>query len=366
MTTATDKFGAARRRKRSVHEGRSCPVVSAVDLFCGVGGLTHGLVRSGVQVVAGVDLDSSCRFPYETNNDARFVEADIRQLHGSQLRSLFRSETLKLLAGCAPCQPFSTYSRKGRQRRTDGKWDLVLDFGRLVRELSPDIVTMENVPQLRDHSVFDFFLQTLDGYHKWHEVVDCVDYGVPQTRKRLVLLASRLGPISLLPATHHHPRTVRNALAGMPRITAGSSDRRDPLHAACSLSDLNLKRIQASKPGGTWRDWPARLRAECHRKIGGETYPSVYGRMAWDSPAPTITTQCFGFGNGRFGHPEQDRAISLREAALIQTFPKHYKFVSDGDPVKFNVLGRLIGNAVPVRLGEIVGRSVLRHIQQIA
>ena len=122
------------------------------------------------------------------------------------------------------------------------------------------------------------------------------------------------------------------------------------------LSELNLRRIRASKPGGTWRDWSAELQAACHQRESGETYPSVYGRMEWGKVAPTITTQCFGYGNGRFGHPDQNRAISLREAAMLQTFPEDYRFVSDGSPVRFNALGRLIGNAVPVLLGEIIGK----------
>ena len=124
-----------------------------------------------------------------------------------------------------------------------------------------------------------------------------------------------------------------------------------------------MRRIQASKPGGTWRDWDPDLLANCHKKSSGATYPSVYGRMDWDSSAPTITTQCFGYGNGRFGHPEQDRAISLREAAMLQTFPRSYQFVDPGQKVRFNQLGRLIGNAVPVRLGEVIAEVLTRHVQ---
>jgi len=125
-----------------------------------------------------------------------------------------------------------------------------------------------------------------------------------------------------------------------------------------------LKRIKASTPGGTWRDWPKTLVAECHKKHSGDTYPSVYGRMEWDTPSPTITTQCFGYGNGRFGHPEQDRAITLREAAILQTFPHNYHFLRAGEAVRFSVLGRLIGNAVPVRLGEVVGETLIKHVRQ--
>ncbi len=340
------------------------PKISCVDLFCGLGGLTHGLIRGGVRVAAGIDIDSSCRFPYETNNDAAFVERDIRNLTGPELSGLFGPTSgARLLAGCAPCQPFSTYSRKGRHIRKDAKWDLVNDFGRLVQEAQPDLVTMENVPQLLDHQVFENFLDALAGYSKWWGVVECARYGVPQSRKRLVLLASRLGPITLTPPTESESRrTVRDAIAHLPPLAAGESDHEDALHSACSLAPINLQRIRASRPGGTWRDWDESLKAGCHRKVSGETYPSVYGRMEWDSPAPTITTQCFGYGNGRFGHPEQDRAISLREAAVLQTFPDTYRFLPEGERPRFSVLGRLIGNAVPVRIGEVVATSLLSHL----
>jgi DNA (cytosine-5)-methyltransferase 1 len=155
--------------------------------------------------------------------------------------------------------------------------------------------------------------------------------------------------------------TVRRTIGRLPRLSAGQADERDPLHVACRLSELNLLRIKASKPGGTWRDWKPSLRAACHRRQTGDTYPSVYGRMEWDEPAPTITTQCFGYGNGRLGHPQQHRAITLREAAMLQTFPRKYDFVPKGQRVRFSQLGRLIGNAVPVRLGEIIAESFTHH-----
>jgi DNA (cytosine-5)-methyltransferase 1 len=339
------------------------PRIEGVDLFCGAGGLTHGLIRGGVAVVAGLDVDPECRVPYESNNSpAKFREADVRKVRGSDLADLYSKGSVRLLAGCAPCQPFSTYSRKGRRVRNDAMWDLVQDFGRLVREFGPDLVTMENVPQLVHHPVFESFLEDLTGYDVWWEVIECAQYGVPQTRKRLVLLASRLGPVSLAPPKLAKAKTVRSAIGKLVPLKAGEADPQDQLHVASRLSALNLRRIRASRPGGTWRDWDASLRATCHAKDSGQTYPSVYGRMEWDKPAPTITTQCFGFGNGRFGHPEQDRAITLREAAILQTFPKGYRFTSRDQRVKFSVMGRLIGNAVPVRIGEAIARSLVAHV----
>ncbi len=340
-------------------------MIRAVDLFCGIGGLTHGLVRGGVEVVAGLDLDPQCRFAYEANNRAQFIQTDIRKLPGECVRVLLGTGTRTLLAGCAPCQPFSTYRRSAKSARPDEKWNLVADFGRLVQETQPDLVTMENVPQLRDHDVFSRFLSNLEGYNVWHDVVQVAACGIPQTRKRLVLLASKLGPIRMdTSSANRDSTTVRATISHLRSLEAGEFDSSDPMHAACSLSPLNLRRIRASRPGGTWRDWDPSLVATCHQGKSGETFPSVYGRMEWDAPAPTITTQCFGYGNGRFGHPEQDRAISLREAALLQTFPSDYRFLPEGAKPQFSVIGRLIGNAVPVRLGEVIAHSLRQHVAQ--
>lgn len=143
---------------------------------------------------------------------------------------------------------------------------------------------------------------------------------------------------------------------------AGEACATDALHVAAGLSPTNLLRMKASKPGGTWRDWEQQLVAGCHQRESGRTYPGVYGRMSWDSVGPTVTTECYGFGSGRFGHPEQDRAITLREAALLQTFPMGYEFVEPGRPVCFGKVGSLIGNAVPVELAKAIARSIKGHV----
>lgn len=345
-----------------MNESESAPTIRAVDLFCGVGGLTYGLVQAGIEVVAGIDIDPECKYPYEANNKAKFMQRDVNELSASEVATIIGGADVSMIAGCAPCQPFSTYSRSGRSKKRGDDWQLVETFGRLVKEVQPDLVTMENVPQLIDHPVFDQFLENLDGYSVEWSVVQAVRVGIPQTRKRLVLIASKLGAYGLTVAQdNERVRTVREAIGRLRPIKAGESDPKDRLHVASRLSKTNLERIRHSKPGGTWRDWPDELQAACHQKSTGATYPSVYGRMSWDDASPTITTQCFGYGNGRFGHPEQDRAISLREAAILQTFPPTYKFVPPSEPVRFNVLGRLIGNAVPVRLGEVVGQTIVAH-----
>ena len=334
-----------------------------VDLFCGAGGLTHGLIKEGINVTAGVDLDPTCRYAYEKNNPGIFVERDISKIQPRHLREYFDGADVRILAGCAPCQPFSTYTQ-GQISSRDGKRGLLYEFSRLTKSIRPEMVTMENVPSVARHAVFEDFVSTLKrlGYDVWHNVVECDKYGVPQSRKRMVLLASKIGPISMVSPTRRSQKTVRQAIAKLAPLEAGGRDAKDCLHVASSLSPKNLRRIKSSQPGGTWRDWPKSLVADCHRSASGKTYPGVYGRMEWDKPAPTITTQCYGFGNGRFGHPEQDRAISLREAAILQGFPRRYKFVAPDQNVEFTNVGRLIGNAVPVQLGQAVARSILDHL----
>ena len=336
---------------------------SVVDLFCGIGGLSHGFVLEGFDVRAGVDVDRTCRFAYETNNLATFYEKDIEYLDSDWVNSLFAPDTLRVLVGCAPCQPFSPYTRRSGEDRAP-EWCLLEHFGRIVREAQPEIVSMENVPRLAiadEGRLFHGFLADLDGYEVWAKVVDCADYGVPQMRSRLVVLASRIGPIELEEPTHgaNRTRTVRQAIGQLPPIEAGQACEEDALHRASRLSDQNLKRIKAATPGGRWRDWPDQsLVAECHRKRSGRFYNNVYGRMSWDDLAPTITTQCYGFGNGRFGHPAQDRAISLREAALLQTFPPYYALQPPDNQLIIAQTARWIGNAVPVELSRAVARSV--------
>ncbi|ABN90755.1 modification methylase HgiDII [Burkholderia pseudomallei] len=341
--------------------------ISCVDLFCGAGGLTHGFVLEDLPVVAGIDLDPACRYPYEANNRAKFVERDVSTVTTEELETLFGDAELTILAGCAPCQPFSSYAQRYELDGEDGKWGLLYEFARLAQGTEPDVITMENVPTVAKHAVFHDFVDTLTrlGYKVWFDVVDSSRYGVPQMRRRMVLLASKHGDIEMIEPTHKTPKTVRQAIGRLRSLSAGEAAPRDKLHVASTLSEKNLQRIKVSKPGGTWRDWPEDLIAECHRAESGRTYPGVYGRMEWDKPAPTMTTQCYGFGNGRFGHPEQDRAISLREAAILQSFPRDYAFVPKDGEVSFTVLGRLIGNAVPVNLGRAIARSIKEHLASI-
>jgi len=354
------------RMADSIKKGE--PNIAVVDLFCGVGGLTQGFVKAKFDVRAGIDFDASCKYAYEVNNLTPFIHADLTNYSPSNIATLYPENSIKILAGCAPCQAFSTYQQGNKK---NDKWKLLYAFGQIIDAIQPDIVSMENVPNMMkydDGKVFRDFLNVLEKnqYHVSYTIVDAKDYGVPQNRKRLILLASKLGAIELVKKTHlgNDVKTVRQAIGHLPKIEAGESYKKDPMHRARALSELNLRRIKATSEGGGWKEWQDDLVLECHKKDSGKSYGSVYGRMDWNKVSPTLTTQCTGYGNGRFGHPEQDRAISLREAAILQSFPKKYCFINPKEEFLSTIVEKHIGNAVPPRLGYIIARSIKRHIIQ--
>lgn len=341
-------------RDRNARQKRGTKV-HAVDLFCGIGGLTRGLKDAGINVRAGFDIEESCKYAYEANNSgARFFRQDIRTIRASDILPFYKDAAVTVLVGCAPCQPFSAHRRKFR---SDADCSLVAKFAQLVRDCAPDFVSMENVPGLAKQEEFEEFLTMLDDMkyrHDW-DILSCADYGVPQKRKRLVLLASRRGDI-LLPQPTGKKAVVGDEIRGLPSLKDGQASPDDPAHAALPLSAINKKRIRQSKPGGSWKDWDADIVSECHKKA---YYPAPYGRMRWDAPAPTITTQFCYYSTGRFGHPKQHRAISVREAAMLQTFPREYKLAPQGKSIVIRETARHIGNAVPVKLAEAIGNTIM-------
>ena len=236
------------------------PTIVGVDVFCGAGGLTYGLQEAGVTIVAGIDLDPLCEFPFTVNNSSSFIEADVRDIEVSDFENLFPAGATRLLAGCAPCRPFSPFRRGAGKNPRDLEWGLVGEFGRLVEQLKPELVTMENVPDLASKRVFKDLLRTLEAlnYHADWRSVYCPPLGIPQHRRRLVLIASALGPVRV-PSGSLRPEqypSVRNAIGKLPKVFAGETARGDRLHKARSLTRKNLDRLRASRPGGTWHDWP--------------------------------------------------------------------------------------------------------------
>lgn len=345
------------------------PRIEVVDLFCGIGGLSYGMKSAGFHILAGFDIDPTCKYAYETNTGGEFVFKNITKVTAEDILPRYSNGAIRVLAGCAPCLPFSSYAFKNKEKDPD-KYDLLYEFGRLVKDVLPDIVTMENVPAIGSFKlkpVLSDFVSLLNGlgYNVSVQVVYCPNYGIPQTRRRLVLLASKLGEINLIPKTHSKEeyKTVRDTIGQLPPLKAGEKSNEDSLHRCRSLTPINLLRIKATPIGGSWRNWEESLRLECHKKDSGKSFGSVYGRMLWDEPSPTMTTQCTGLGNGRFGHPEQDRAISAREAALLQTFPQSYKFFEDEKIVSLTKASRYIGNAVPQKLGEVIAITITQHIR---
>lgn len=349
-----------------------------IDLFCWVGGLTHGFVREGFDVVAGIDFEESCRYWYESNNKwAKFFWMDIKDVDSKWLLDKYwKNCDIKILVWCAPCQPFSLMNTQKSLYFNNAdveKKSPIRKFADLIEQTQPEIVSMENVAGLMDikkYPSFKYFLDILEKNWYWkpfYKVVNCVKYGIPQTRRRLVLLASKLWPIELIPETHKTPTTVRDVIGNLPAIKDGEISNFDSLHRSRKLNDLNRKRIKAMpKNGWDLRDIDPKFLPECHRKKSWKTYlANVYARMRRDLPAPTMTTRCTWFWNGRFGHPEQNRAISLREASLFQTFPEYYKFFDEKDwGIAIQKISKHIGNAVPVILGQVIAKSIQEHLNK--
>ena len=352
-------------------------MIKAIDFFCGAGGLTRGLLNTGINVLAGVDIDERLRETYTHNNGPSvFISEDIRDVQIEQLRRQLgiRPNDLTLYAACTPCQPFSTLnSLKG----VDGRKQLLLDFAEVVRQSPPDFVLIENVPGLNNaygREIYNEFLSVLVdcGFASPSaDLLDAKHYGVPQTRKRFILLASKHGALRLPTATHGNRNsddpevsefaTVRDYIGGYPAVSDGEVSDGYPNHVARKLQPHHKVIVRAvPKNGGSRRDVAdTSILLRCHQK-NPNVHKDVFGRMAWDQPSPTLTCRCTDVYCGRFIHPDQDRGISLREAAALQTFADDYEFFGPS----FLFLSTQIGNAVPVVFAETLGEAVLQHVAE--
>ncbi|WP_157043351.1 DNA cytosine methyltransferase [Rhodopseudomonas palustris] len=362
-------------RRKETNAGLPGAQLVAIDLFSGGGALTLGLKTAGFRVVSAVEVEQHAFATYKANHPEVFAyKQDVRTVDGQSLSMHAPRRKIDLLAGCPPCQGFTSLTSKWR--RQDPRNNLVREMSRLVQEIRPRAVMMENVPRLAStgRDLLDGFIVDLKkaGYRVAWDVLQVADYGTPQARKRLVLLAGRGFDIDLPPATHSSTsgfdlppwKTVRDTIGGLPppsdfvdvRHTMGN--RVADWHVVRKLSPENQKRIKRAKPGASWQSIPEALRPNCHR--GGYVgFGNVYGRMSWDEVSPTITAGCATFSKGRFGHPEAHRTISIREAALLQEIPDYYLI----DTPHIDQACSIIGNALPCGFAAVMARHAAQTIQ---
>ena len=342
----------------------------AIDFFCGGGGMTCGLRQAGIRVIAGVDFDLSVKETYEYNNpDTVFVYSDIKRLRSVYFEKRFgisRGDDNLILVGCSPCQYYSIINTDhSKARKTK---NLLLSFARFVDYYRPGYVLVENVPGIETNkeSVLPRFLKRLNsiGYSTIvKDVIDLSYYGVPQSRRRFSLIATRLDGVNIhLPFPEKTPAVLKDFIGeakGFPKIAAGHRDGTVFFHSCSALSDINLMRFQKTRHNGGGRlDWSndSELQLPCY--IGkDDSFPDNYGRMTWEKPSPTITTKFLSLSNGRFGHPEEDRALSVREGATIQTFPTSYVFKT---PSMIDA-AKIIGNAVPCEYAKRLGLVLIEN-----
>lgn len=341
----------------------------AIDLFSGGGALSSSLKAAGYHVAGAVEVCRHAAATYAANHpDVGLLRRDIRQVDGAGLKSVAPHGSVSLLAGCPPCQGFTSLTAKCK--RSDPRNNLIREMARLVEELQPQAVMMENVPGLagRGRALLEEFCGHLEQAHYvvTSGILQAADFGVPQYRRRLVILAGLGQEIELPEATHSQGgrngltkwATVLDAIGGLdPPTTLREAKQHSKLdrqnwHIVRSLSEANRARLGFARPGGTWRDIPESLRPACHQG-GYRGFVNVYGRMAWDHVAPTITGGCTSLSKGRFGHPEENRTISVREAALLQTMPRDFMLATPYIDRACNI----VGNAFPCRLAEAVARQ---------
>lgn len=349
---------------------RSTPVrpLRAIDFFCGAGGMTNGFQKAGIQVLAGIDIDPDCEATYIANNPkAKFILSNIRELSFRELQQLThikKNDPELIFIGCSPCQYWSKISTN-RTKSEESK-NLLKDFQKFVHHFKPGYVVIENVPGILNRmqeSPLKKFLKFLqnEGYDFKHDVINASHFGVPQTRKRFLLIASnQTQEIDFPEANKTEAPTVRKFIGSakvFKRITAGHIDNTDFMHTSCNLAQQNVERLKLTpKDGGNRLSWRGTKLQIPTYKNRDDSFTDVYGRMFWDKPAPTITTKFYSISNGRFAHPSQDRAISLREGATLQTFDLKYKFKVSS----ILTAARLIGNAVPPQLAKKIGESLVR------
>jgi len=343
--------------------------IKAVDFFCGGGGMSFGMQQSGIQILAGIDYEENCRETYEANiKNAKFINADVFELKESDLAktlNLKKNDDDLLLIGCSPCQFWSIINTdKSKSQKSK---NLLVEFERFVKYFNPGYVVVENVPGVlrkKNESGLEKFINYLEenNYTVHFEVHNTAEYGVPQSRKRFTLIANRITDNELQPLKSKKIITVKDVIGvdnGFHKINAGHKDDSDFMHSVPSISDLTLRRIEKVKKDGGSRLGFANdpeLQLKCFK--GRDTsFMDTFGRLWWDKPSPTITTKFFSVSNGRFVHPDENRALSIREGAVLQSFPKTFKFFGSSH----SSIARLIGNAVPPEYAKRIGKAIINN-----
>jgi DNA (cytosine-5)-methyltransferase 1 len=348
--------------------------IKAVDFFCGGGGMSYGMQKSGIHVLAGIDNEEKCRATYEANiKNAKFFNADVFILKEKELEQnlkLKRNDDKLLLIGCSPCQFWSIINTD--KKKSQKSKNLLIEFERFVKYFNPGYVVVENVPGVlrkKGESGLESFIEWLkkSNYKVHFDIHNTSDYGVPQNRKRFTLIANRVSNKEIAPIKSKKKITVRDAIGeknGFSKIKAGHKDKTSFMHSVPNISQLTLQRLKkVKKNGGNRLDFAndPELQLKCF--IGRDSsFKDTFGRLWWDKPSPTITTKFFSVSNGRFVHPEENRALSIREAATLQSFPKSYSF--EGSSI--NNIARLIGNAVPPEYAKRIGRSIIKNYKELS
>lgn len=356
--------------KKTTENKKNLSKLKAVDFFCSGGGMSYGMQEAGIEILAGIDYDENCKATYEANiKGAEFIHADVFDLKEQELEdklTLTKNDDNLILIGCSPCQFWSIINTdKTKSKKSK---NLLKEFRRFVEYFNPGYVVVENVPGVlrrKRESGLSGFIRWMNksGYRVHFDVHEVSNYGVPQHRKRFTLIANRVTLHEVIPIPlKGNKKTVRDVIGvhnGFPKISHGHKDTTDFLHTVAGLEKINLDRLALTpKDGGTRLAYVdnEKLAPKCHKgKIDG--FKDVYGRMWWDKPSPTITTRFFSISNGRFGHPEEDRAISLREGAVLQSFPKNYIFKA----TSIANTARMIGNAVPPKYATAIGKAIIQN-----
>jgi len=341
--------------------------LKAIDFFCSIGGMTYGFRKAGIDVIAGIDIDPSCKETYEYNNlGSKFIEADIKQYSFAELKKdtgINKNDNKLVFIGCSPCQYWSIINTDKTKSKLSK--NLLSDFQKFVEHFRPGHIVVENVPGIiKKHSkggIKNFVkrIQVL-GYAVKYDILNANHFGVPQNRRRFTLVASRVNQNVFLPEGNKEKiSVVKNFIGeknGFPKIKAGHIDKTKFKHSAAGLTKNNLKRIKLTKKnGGTRERWGRIKDLQIDAYYGKDSsFRNVYGRMSWNKPAPTITTRFNSLSNGRFGHPEEDRALSIREGATLQTFPKSYVFKEKS----IGKIAKHIGNAVPPEFAKRIALTI--------